>query len=90
MGYEDHLWWDKFFEQVKDALAGKRFSRLPWYSLSEKVFIQVSAGAEAVALNDLFAAIRSNGGKLLRGSEPDKNEATRKIIQAVEVFLKSP
>jgi hypothetical protein len=90
MGFEQPLRWDELFERVKEALAGKRFDRLPWYSPSEKVLMVVSAGDGAAALNDLLARIRDNGDKLLRGSEADKEEVTRKIMQAVETYLTAP
>jgi hypothetical protein len=90
MSFSERLKWDELFEQVKQDLAGNQFTRLPWFSASEKVFMLVSAGDDAPALNSLFAAIRKNAAKVIRGSDKAKEEATRKIMKAVEDYIAPP
>jgi hypothetical protein len=86
MSFEEQSRGDELFEQVKETLAGKRFSRPPWYCPSGKVFMLISAGDEAKAVNDLFIAIREYASTV-RDTQVHKEDEKRKVMQALEDYL---
>jgi hypothetical protein len=86
MSFGEQLRGDELFERVQETLAGKNFSRPPWYSPSGKVFMLISAGDEAKAVNDLFITIREYVGTV-RDTQVHKEDEKRKVVQALEDYL---
>jgi hypothetical protein len=86
MNLEDPSALDALFQQVKEALAGKQFTR-SGYSESSKVYMLVAAGNQATAVHDLFIAIGKYARKLKRDSRADMEEEQRKLLKALEAFV---